>query len=72
LVFSYGVFPARCGEEVEDWGSVARQWLREHKVPGAMAMLVAGPSPRNPDANYRLEFVRIEDTPQRVSVSAEP
>ena len=37
----------------------ARQWLREHQVPDALAMLVAGPSTRNPDANYRLEFLRV-------------
>lgn len=72
LAFSYGVFPVQRDGEAEDWGSVARQWLREHEVPGTMAMLVAGPSPRNPDANYRLEFVRVEDTPQRVSISVEP
>ena len=71
LTFSYGVFPVQRDAETEDWGSVAREWLREHEVPGAMAMLVAGPSPRNPDANYRLEFVRVEDTPKRVSISAE-
>ena len=35
------------------------QLAREHQVPGAVAMLVAGPSTRNPDANHRIEFLRV-------------
>jgi pyruvate kinase len=46
-------------EDPENWKTFARDWLREHQVPGAIAMLVAGPSPRNPDAHHRLEFMRL-------------
>lgn len=63
LMFSYGVFAVQQDVETEDWGTAARQWLCEHEVHGALAMLVAGPSPRNPNANYRLEFVRVEGAP---------
>ena len=59
LAFSYGVHPVELAQEPENWRDFARQWLREHQIPDAMAMLVAGPSTRNPDANYRLEFLRI-------------
>ena len=59
LAFSYGVHPIQLAQEPESWRDFARQWLREHQVPGAMAILVAGPSTRNPDANHRLEFLRV-------------
>jgi len=59
LAFSYGVHAVQLAEDPEDWSGFARQWLREHQVPGAVAMLVAGPSARNPDANHRLEFLRV-------------
>ena len=59
LAFSYGVHPVQLIQEPESWRDFARQWLREHQVPGGLAMLVAGPSTHNPDANYRLEFLRV-------------
>jgi pyruvate kinase len=59
LVFSYGVHPVHITEDPESWYEFARQWLREHEVPGALTMLVAGPSPRNPDAAQRIEFLRV-------------
>jgi pyruvate kinase len=59
LAFSYGVHPVELAQEPENWGDWARQWLSEHRVAGGLAMLVAGPSTRNPDANYRLEFLRV-------------
>jgi pyruvate kinase len=59
LAFSYGVHPVALAQEPENWGDWGRQWLSEHRVAGGLAMLVAGPSTRNPDANYRLEFLRV-------------
>jgi pyruvate kinase len=59
LAFSYGVHPVQLAQEPEHWRDLARQWLRAHQVPGTLAMLVAGPSTRHPDANYRLEFLRV-------------
>jgi pyruvate kinase len=59
LAFSYGVHPIQLAQEPESWRDFARQWLREQQVPGPLAMLVAGPSMRNPDANHRLEFLRV-------------
>jgi pyruvate kinase len=59
LAFSYGTHPIQLTEDPENWCDFARQWLREHQLPGPVAMLVAGPSTRNPDANYRIEFLRV-------------
>jgi pyruvate kinase len=65
LAFSYGVYPVHLAQEPENWGDFVGRWLREHQIPGALAMLVAGPCTRNPDANYRLEFLRVADHPAR-------
>jgi pyruvate kinase len=59
LAFSYGVHPMQVAQEPESWRDFAQQWVREHQVPDALAILVAGPSTRNPDTNHRLEFLRV-------------
>lgn len=59
LVFSYGVHPVEVSEEPEDWSGFARRWLRDSGVKGDLAMLVAGPSERHPDANHRLEILSL-------------
>jgi pyruvate kinase len=66
LAFSYGVQAVEMREDVEDWRSFGQGWLRAEEVPGNMAVLVTGPSPRNPDANLRIEFLRFNgaDAPQ--------
>ena len=63
LVFSYGVHAVQLSEDPDNWRDFARHWLGEHQVPGAVAMLVAGPSTRNRDANHRLEFLRVGEKP---------
>jgi pyruvate kinase len=64
LAFSYGVQAVHLPEDPDNWSEFARNWLRNHQVSGNVAMLVAGPSPRNPDANHRIEFFRVEDQTQ--------
>ncbi len=59
LVFSYGVHPVDLVSEPEDWRAFAATWLREQNLQGPVAMLVAGPSPRHPEANHRIEFMRL-------------
>jgi pyruvate kinase len=59
LQFSYGVEPVALASEPDDWCDFARGWLRAHEVPGPIAVLVAGPSERHPEANYRMEFLRL-------------
>ncbi len=59
LAFSYGVHPVRLTEEPEDWRRWVTKWLRENNVAANRVMLVAGPSPRNPNANHRIELMRL-------------
>ena len=60
LAFSYGVHPIHLAEQPANWTVFARDWVHEHDVPGALAMLVAGPSTPNPADNHRLEFLRVK------------
>ena len=62
LTFSYGVEPIQLVEDPPSWRDYARVWLQEHEVSGPIALLVAGPSRRNPDANYRLEFLKVGES----------
>jgi pyruvate kinase len=59
LVFSHGVEPVYLPEHPPSWREFAQAWLKENQIPGTIAMLAAGPSPREPDANYRIEFLRV-------------
>ena len=59
LLFSYGVVPICLHDEPRDWREFAREWLRANGVGGEVAILVAGPSSRHPDANHRIEFLRV-------------
>jgi pyruvate kinase len=59
LVFSYGVEPVQLVEDPNNWRDFTRTWLQGHQIPGQVALLVAGPSRRNPEDNYRLEFLRV-------------
>lgn len=58
LAFAYGVQPVELAEDPEHWRDFAQVWMRQHELPGDLAMLVAGPSPRHPEANHRLEFLK--------------
>jgi pyruvate kinase len=59
LAFSYGVHPVDLAEEPADWREFAARWLRECGVAPEYAMLVAGPSARNPNANHRIELMQL-------------
>jgi len=63
LVFSYGVWPIEVAEEPGEWRDFVRRWLHEQQVPGDIAMLVAGPSLRSPDASHRIEFLSVGARP---------
>jgi pyruvate kinase len=65
LAFSYGVHPVDLVEEPDNWRDFARTWLREQGLSGNLAMLVAGPSRRNPDANHRIEVMRVGERRER-------
>ncbi|MGD0537552.1 MAG: pyruvate kinase [Verrucomicrobiota bacterium] len=59
LAFSYGVYPVHLTADPENWSDFACDWLIAHGIPSGIAMLVSGPSSRHPQANYRLEFMRL-------------
>jgi pyruvate kinase len=63
LAFSYGVQPVELAEDPEDWRAFAKSWLREQQLPGFVAVLVAGPSAHHPEANHRIEFMRVGNPP---------
>ena len=63
LVFCGGVEPVQLFEDPRSWRDFARTWLAKHQVPGTVALLVAGPSTHNPEANYRIEFLRVGEVP---------
>jgi pyruvate kinase len=59
LAFSYGVHPVDLADEPADWREFAAQWLPEYGLTADRVLLVAGPSPRNPNASHRLELMRL-------------
>jgi len=59
LAFSYGVYPINLPEEPDDWREWIARWLHENGITAERVMLVAGPSPRNPNANHRIELMRL-------------
>jgi pyruvate kinase len=59
LFFSYGVFPFHIEKEPENWAAYAANWLKEEFREGGSALLISGPSPREPEANYRMEFLKF-------------
>jgi len=59
LAFSYGLYPINLTEEPDDWREWISCWLHENGITAERVLLVAGPSPRNPKANYRIELMRL-------------
>jgi pyruvate kinase len=72
LTVSYGVEPVQLVEDPTSWRDFAKTWLQEHQIPGAAALLVAGPSTQNPEANYRLEFLKVGEFTTELFSSAQP
>jgi pyruvate kinase len=67
LMFSGGVEPVQLVDDPRSWRDFARTWMKEHHLPGSVALLLAGPSIGNPDANYRLEFLNVGEHPTDIS-----
>ena len=59
LHLSYGVHPVREPGPVRDWNAFVRDWVTSNGLPGAMAVLLHGPSPEQPDANHTMELVDL-------------
>ncbi len=67
LRFSYGVYPIEAENEPEDWRGFAACWMQEYRIQGRIAVLVAGPSDRHPDANHRIEFLPVGERPAQAA-----
>lgn len=63
LAFSYGVYPIEESAEPDNRDGFIREWVEQHGISARVAMLATGPSPKNPTANHRIEFVRISGQP---------
>ncbi|MEW6077880.1 MAG: pyruvate kinase [Thermodesulfobacteriota bacterium] len=61
LVFSNGVYPVYDPDHPEDWNTFIREWMKTHGVTGEMAILTEGPSSKFPNANNRMEIIRIHN-----------
>lgn len=59
LQFSAGVYPMHLAGEPDDWTAFVRERVRGRLVEGDLFMLTAGPSPRHPDANLRVELIDL-------------
>ena len=62
LAFSYGVHPVENTNQDSDWREFTERWLRANHVTAARVLLIAGPSPRHPQANHRIELMRLNNT----------
>lgn len=60
LRFSYGVYPVFEPEEPVEWTVYVKDWVKRHGLSGDFAILIEGPSPRNPKANHKLEIVDLK------------
>jgi pyruvate kinase len=59
LAFSYGVHAVENANEDSDWRDFIESWSRANAVTAERVLLIAGPSPRNPRANHRIEVMRL-------------
>jgi pyruvate kinase len=66
LAFSYGVRAIHTDAEPENWRSFIRTCFQRLGLPLGLTILLDGPSRRDPDANYRVEFLLLgEEAGQR-------
>jgi pyruvate kinase len=60
LAFSYGVHAVDIGHENE-WERELARLLYRTGIAAKRVLLVAGPSPRHPKANHRVELIKFDD-----------
>jgi pyruvate kinase len=59
LHFSQGVHPVYEPDHPDDWNPYVKQRLKEYELQGNFAILTEGPSPKNPEANHRMEIIDL-------------
>ncbi len=59
LLFSCGVMPVHEPDAPSSWNSFVKDWVHQHELSGAFALLTRGPSARDPESNHRMEIVNL-------------
>jgi pyruvate kinase len=59
LHFSYGVHPVELEVYPEDVSAFVNRLIKKEQITGDLAILVSTPSPRRPDENYSLQFIKM-------------
>jgi pyruvate kinase len=59
LLFSGGIYPQYETEHPRDWNGYVRDWLRRQELESELAILTEGPSTSHPEANHRMEIIRL-------------
>ena len=59
LIFSSGLYPVYEPEHPDDWNAFIRRWVDSYGLKGDMAILTEGPSSKYPNANNRMEIIKL-------------
>lgn len=59
LLFSAGVYPVYEPDHPRNWSEYVKTWLSRHAPDGDLAILTEGPSRTHPEANHRMEIIRL-------------
>jgi pyruvate kinase len=59
LQFTCGVWPVYESDYSEDWNTYIKNWVKGSNIDGNLAILIEGPSPKNPKANNRMEIIEL-------------
>ena len=59
LLFSGGIYPQYETDHPGDWKGYVRDWLRRQELGSELAILTEGPSANHPEANHRMEIIRL-------------
>jgi pyruvate kinase len=59
LQFSSGIVPVHEPNDPEAWTDYVRNWVRQQHLSGEFVILTAGPSPKRPEGNHRVELIEL-------------
>jgi pyruvate kinase len=59
LLFSSGIYPVYEPDHPQNWNVYVKDWLSRHALEGHLAILTEGPSRAHPEANHRMEIIRL-------------
>jgi pyruvate kinase len=59
LLFSSGIYPVYEPDHPQNWNMYVKDWLSRHSLEGHLAILTEGPSRAHPEANHRMEIIRL-------------